>query len=202
MPLDSGQREMCDLEWWIMLYHVAVRWEGLGVANAWRTITASMCRANSEIWRWHYSVGVFFTEWTWPSRNSAWKSKHGRIQGHSDPLHSVYGRRPVRRWLSVSACSAPCHKARSVRGRFLDNKVPEMDCPSQSPDLNPTKHLWHELERQLRYRPQCPTTLTAPVTTLQEEWAAIPPETFRQLAESLPGRVRAVIKAKGGPNRY
>jgi hypothetical protein len=37
---------------------------------------------------------------------------------------------------------------------------------------------------------------------LQEEWAAIPPETFRYLVESLLVRVRAVIKAEGGPTQY
>jgi hypothetical protein len=84
----------------------------------------------------------------------------------------------------------------------VDNKVPEMDCPTQSPDLNPTEHLWDESERQLCYRPQCPTSLIALATTLQEEWVAIPPETFRHLVESLPGKVRAVVKAKGGPTRY
>jgi transposase len=80
----------------------------------------------------------------------------------------------------------------------VDSKVPEMDWPAHSPDLNPLEHLWDELERRLRPRPQRPTSLTA----LQEEWAVIPPETFRHLVESLPGRVRAVIKAKSGPTRY
>jgi hypothetical protein len=73
--------------------------------------TSQMCSAKCKIWRrWHYSVGVFFMEWTWPSRNTAQKYKHGRIQGHSDPMHTVYGRRPVWWWrLSVSAwqCSLP-----------------------------------------------------------------------------------------------
>jgi hypothetical protein len=46
--------ETCDLGWWITLYQAAVRREGLGVANAWRKIPASMCSANCEIWRrWH-----------------------------------------------------------------------------------------------------------------------------------------------------
>jgi transposase len=81
----------------------------------------------------------------------------------------------------------------------VDNKVPEMDCPAHSPELNLIEHLWDELERRFRSRPQCPTSLTAMAKTLQEEWAAIPQETFRHLLESLPGRVRAVTKAKGGP---
>jgi hypothetical protein len=52
---------------------------------------------------------------------------------------------------------APCHKARSVRGWFVDNKVPEIDCPAQSPGVNPIEHLWDELERQLRSRPAAAT---------------------------------------------
>jgi hypothetical protein len=78
--------------------------------------------------------------------------------------------------------NAPCQKARSVREWFVDNKVPEMDWPAQSPDLNPTEH-------RLCSRPQRPTSLTALATALLEEWAAIPPELFRYLVESLPGRV-------------
>jgi hypothetical protein len=84
----------------------------------------------------------------------------------------------------------------------MDNKVPEMDWPAQSPEPNPIEHLWDEMERWIRSRPQRPTSPTALATALQEEWAAIPPETFRHVVESLPGRVRAVIKAKGEPTRY
>jgi hypothetical protein len=60
--------------------------------------------------------------------------------------------------------SAPCHKAGTVRERFVDHKVPEMDWPAQSPYLNPTEHLWGELERRLCSRPQRPTSLTALAT--------------------------------------
>jgi hypothetical protein len=36
----------------------------------------------------------------------------------------------------VSMTMLPSIK-QSVRERFVDNKVPEMDCPAQSSDLNP-----------------------------------------------------------------
>jgi hypothetical protein len=57
--------------------------------------------------------------------------------------------------------SAPCHKSRSVREWFVDNKVPEMDWPGQNPDLSRIEHLWDKLELRLCSRPQRPTTLTA-----------------------------------------
>jgi hypothetical protein len=98
--------------------------------------------------------------------------------------------------------TAPCQKAKSVRDWFVVNKMPEMDCPAQSPDLSPIEQPWDELERRLRSRPRSPTSLTALATALQEEWAAVPPEMFRDLVESLLGRVCAVIKAKIGPTRY
>jgi hypothetical protein len=143
-------------------------------------------------------------EWTWSSRNTAWKSINA--EGYKG-IVTHYVLSTVEDQFGDGNClyqhdNAPCHKARSVREWFVDNKVPEMDCPAQSPDLNQTEHLWDELECQLRYRPQRPTSLIAPATALQEEWAAIPLEAFRQLVESLPGRVIAVIKAKGGHNRY
>ena len=36
----------------------------------------------------------------------------------------------------------------------------------------------------------------------EAEWAAITPETFRNLIESMPHRIEAVLKAKGGNTKY
>jgi hypothetical protein len=67
--------------------------------------------------------------------------------------------------------NAPCHKAKSVREWFVDSKVPEMDWPAHSLDLNTMEHLRDELQCRLRSRPQRPTSLAALATALQEEWA-------------------------------
>ena len=42
----------------------------------------------------------------------------------------------------------------------------ELDCP----DLNPIEHLWDELERLLRARPNRPTTVPGLTNALVAEW--------------------------------
>jgi len=68
------------------------------------------------------------------------------------------------------------------------------------PDLNPTKHLWDELERRLRARPNRSTSVPDLTNALVAEWKQIPAAMFQHLVESLPRRVEAVVAAKGGTN--
>ncbi|XP_058267614.1 uncharacterized protein arl15b isoform X2 [Hemibagrus wyckioides] len=47
----------------------------------------------------------------------------------------------------------PVTKARSIKTWMSEFGVEELDCPAQSPDLNPIEHLWDELEWRLPARP-------------------------------------------------
>ena len=71
-----------------------------------------------------------------------------------------------------------------------------MDFPPQSPDLNPIEHLWKHLKRdKTKYPITCQDTLSH---AINECWNSLKPEIIHKLIESMPQRVSAVLKAKGG----
>ena len=53
----------------------------------------------------------------------------------------------------------PMHKVRSRQKWLVEIGVEELDWPSRRPDLNLIEHIWDELERQLRARPNRPTPM-------------------------------------------
>ena len=89
-------------------------------------------------------------------------------------------------------------QARFIKARLGEFGVKEIDRPTQSPDLNPIKHLRDELQRRLRARPSRPTSVSDLTNNLLSEWAEIPTDTLQNLVESLPRGVEAVIAEGGG----
>uniref|UniRef100_UPI00358E9025 uncharacterized protein n=1 Tax=Myxine glutinosa TaxID=7769 RepID=UPI00358E9025 len=78
------------------------------------------------------------------------------------------------------------HKVRSIQKWFVEIDVEELDWPARNPDFNPIKHLWDELERQLRARPNHPTSVPNLANALMAERKQIPAAMFQHLVESPP----------------
>jgi hypothetical protein len=77
--------------------------------------------------------------------------------------------------------NAPVHKAKSIHKWFVEIGVEELDWHAHSPDLNPIKHLWVQLERRLRARPNRPTSMPNLTNALVVEWKQTMAAIFQQL---------------------
>ncbi|KIK24212.1 hypothetical protein PISMIDRAFT_98857 [Pisolithus microcarpus 441] len=74
--------------------------------------------------------------------------------------------------------------------------------PAQSPDLNPIDDFWGCLKRRLAQHENPPSGIHDLWERVQVEWEGIPAEECQKLIESMPKRVQAVLKAKGGYTKY
>ncbi|GBM45216.1 hypothetical protein AVEN_63828-1 [Araneus ventricosus] len=100
--------------------------------------------------------------------------------------------------------NASCHKAPIVLEWFEEHtdEFHLTSWPPNSPDLNPMEHIWDVMEWQLRAQtPPCPN-----ISTLRDRCLDIcynlSPVMYQKLVASMPRRVAAVLKAKGGATRY
>lgn len=96
----------------------------------------------------------------------------------------------------------PKHTSKKAQNWFKDHDINVMPWPAQSPDINPIEHLWEHLKRQLAAYEEPPKGITELWERVEKEWNAIPKEVCQKLIESMPRRVEAVYKAKGGYTKY
>jgi hypothetical protein len=95
---------------------------------------------------------------------------------------------------------ATAHTALSVRGWFEDNHVVVLPWPAKSPDLNPIEHIWSWIDARLV--PEKLTNVDQLKAEIERLWLTVPREYCMRLIESMPRRVRACYRAKGGHFKY
>ena len=97
----------------------------------------------------------------------------------------------------------PKHTSKKALKWIRDQGLELMKWPSQSPDLNPIEHMWTLLKKRLgsQYN-DIPSSMRALAERTREQWGEITPQACQDLIESMPRRVAAVIKAKGGHTKY
>lgn len=96
----------------------------------------------------------------------------------------------------------PKHTSKKAKKWMEDNNITLLDWPAQSPDISPIEHQWVHLKRELAKYEVAPKGVWEIWERVVEVWNNIPPEVCQNLIESMPRRLEAVIKAKGGHTKY
>ncbi len=96
----------------------------------------------------------------------------------------------------------PKHKAKSVQNWLYEQEFSTMEWPAQSPDLNPIEHLWSEVKRKLNQYEVPPKGVLELWERIQKIWNEISLDSIKNLYNSMPRRIEAVIEAKGKWTKY
>ena len=97
---------------------------------------------------------------------------------------------------------APCHTARSAKAFLQARNIPLLDWPGNSYDMNPMDNLWEIVK--IKMKGENITTKQQLIERLIRVWKHDDEilANCRTCIESLPRRIAALIKAKGGPTKY
>ena len=97
---------------------------------------------------------------------------------------------------------APCHMAKSVTKKLHDSQIPVLAWPANSPDVAPIENLWQIVKEKLTKIDTTtkPKLIRAVLDVWNHDESIV--RSCEKLVESMPNRVKALIKAKGGHIHY
>lgn len=94
----------------------------------------------------------------------------------------------------------PKHKSNVCQNYLKNQNINVLPWPSQSPDLNCIENLWHKLNSECMER-KCKNEEEL-FKLLQKAWNNLDKNYLKNLVNSMPRRIEAVIKSKGFPTKY
>ena len=99
---------------------------------------------------------------------------------------------------------APCHTSKKSTEFLRSHNIQVLDWPGNSPDLSPIENLWHIVKQRVR---ECKSNCKTKQDLINEVLNVMIrandlDEICLNLITSMPRRVQACIKAKGGPILY
>ena len=94
----------------------------------------------------------------------------------------------------------PKHTSKIMKNWFADKHIKVMDWPPQSPDMNVIEHLWSIIKQKIAKRK--PSNLEQLDEAIKKEWNQFDSKFTNSLVESMPRRILALLKARGGHTKY
>lgn len=96
----------------------------------------------------------------------------------------------------------PKHTSKKAQQWIKANKLEVLNWPANSPDLNPIEHVWSYLKQSVYSSNTPPSSIHELWQQVQDKWNEIPLDYIKELYGSMPNRIQAVKRAKGGHTKY
>lgn len=107
-----------------------------------------------------------------------------------------------KRGLTFMHDGASIHQSKETKEWLKRNKIPVLEWPANSPDLNPIENLWGILTRAVIANGRQFKTKAELKTEIFKQWALIKPDELSILAKSMTNRIVEVIAKHGGNTKY
>lgn len=164
--------------------------------------------AGGTAWMFHGAIygghKAFGTFWEWGTMNSEKYDEH--ILSQVEEYVSVEQRMGRSPWFQHD--NAPCHASSLTQSNLQRRRIPIIEWPPYSPDLNLIEHVWVIMKRHIqnnyvrRSYDKHTISRSELKQLIQEAWDLVRNEDIAALYDSWKDRCDAVIRANGGPTSY
>lgn len=94
------------------------------------------------------------------------------------------------------------HVAHIVNEYLQEVGIQKLQWPARSPDLNPIEHIWDKLKTSIKTASNPPQTLSQLRDAALTAWRDLSQVDIKNVIQSMPDRIQAVIRARGGNTQY
>jgi hypothetical protein len=98
--------------------------------------------------------------------------------------------------------NAPCHKTRKVISFLERKRIPTLDWPPQSPDLNPIENIWNIIKTRRYKKFGIPHSKVELIEQIFKIWEELTVEDAENCIGNMERRFQEVVRMNGRPTRY
>jgi transposase len=107
-----------------------------------------------------------------------------------------------RGYVVIQEDNAPIHTCKLAKAWRESRDMVTLTWPPYSPDLNPIEHVWYLIKCVIQKMNPRPMSIPSMKAAILKAWDEYNVDVMDRLVDSMPARIAAVIKARGGNTKY